>query len=434
VKTPLPLDEAARLDALRRYDVLDSPREAAFERIATMAARVFDVPTVLISLVDEDRQWLKSAYGCDLSETARDIAFCAHAILQDEVMVVPDASLDARFVDNPLVTGAPFVRFYAGAPLQTSEGFKLGTLCLLDTRPRELTPNERATLSDLAAVVVDELELRIAMKQSQLENRERRRAEEEVRQSEAHFRSLIENAMDIITILDPDGVILYESPALERIFDYAPDELIGRNAFEFVHPDDAPALLENFGRRVRGEGDSVSTGGAVEFRFLHKDGSWRTLEAAGSFPVSGPDARGIVVNSRDITERKRAEEALHESEARKAAILESALDCIVSIDHQGIITEFNPAAERTFGYTNEEACGRELADLIIPPQFRDLYRGGTDNFLSTGEWPALNRRLELPAQRSDGAAISIEMAVTRIAVDGPAVFAAHIRDISERAL
>jgi GAF domain-containing protein len=160
VNAPLPPNEKDRLTALRSYEILDTPPELAFERITTLAARVFAVPFSLLSFIDENRQWMKACMGTDMRQSSRDIAFCAHAILHDEVMVIPDATQDVRFMDNPLVVGPPAVRFYAGAPLVNSEGFKLGTVCILDTQPRAFGRAALKTLEDLAVIVVDQLELR----------------------------------------------------------------------------------------------------------------------------------------------------------------------------------------------------------------------------------------------------------------------------------
>ncbi|VVD76351.1 putative diguanylate cyclase AdrA [Pandoraea aquatica] len=158
--TGVGLDEAERLAALRRYEILDTPPEPAFDRIVRLASHVLGAPISLVSLIDESRQWFKARRGIDASQTPRSMAFCAHAILSDDVLVVPDARADRRFADNPLVTGDPNIRFYAGAPLRTPEGHRLGTLCVIDRRPRDLDDEKRGLLADLSALVVDELELR----------------------------------------------------------------------------------------------------------------------------------------------------------------------------------------------------------------------------------------------------------------------------------
>lgn len=156
-KPKLPDDEAARLRSLHALRILDTPSENRFDRLTRMAKRVFGVEISLVSLIDTERQWFKSKQGLDICETSRDISFCGHAILEDEVLFVSDATDDIRFADNPLVTGAPSVRFYAGCPLKDPHGYRIGTLCLIDSEPRGMTQDELETLRDLATMVEDEI-------------------------------------------------------------------------------------------------------------------------------------------------------------------------------------------------------------------------------------------------------------------------------------
>lgn len=155
----LPPDEETRLDALWRYDILDTAPDPKFDRVTSLAADLFAAPICLVSLVDRERQWFKSRVGLDALETPRDLAFCAYAILGDEVFVVPDATADSRFADSPLVLGPPFIRTYAGAPLVTPDGAHLGTLCIIYDRITEISSEMRTRLSALADIVVDALEL-----------------------------------------------------------------------------------------------------------------------------------------------------------------------------------------------------------------------------------------------------------------------------------
>jgi len=154
----LPADEAMRLADLHSMNLLDSPDEERFDRLTRLARRLFDVPIALISLVDQDRQWFKSCIGLPVRQTPRNISFCGHAILSEAPLVVEDTWQDPRFADNPLVTGEPHIRFYAGHPLQISTGRRLGTLCLIDQRPHRLNEEDRLLLADLAAMAVRELE------------------------------------------------------------------------------------------------------------------------------------------------------------------------------------------------------------------------------------------------------------------------------------
>jgi len=160
MKAPLPLDEAERIESLREYAVLDTPEETCFDELTELAARICEAPIALISLIDEERQWFKSRVGLDVTETTRDIAFCAHAIHQKELFIVPDATQDVRFADNPLVMGEPGIRFYAGAPLLTPEGHALGTLCVIDRKPREMSAEHQQAMRVLSHHVMTQLELR----------------------------------------------------------------------------------------------------------------------------------------------------------------------------------------------------------------------------------------------------------------------------------
>ncbi|MEU6389440.1 GAF domain-containing SpoIIE family protein phosphatase [Streptomyces sp. NPDC046939] len=155
--------EADRMGAVRRYDILDTPPDGAFDRVAALAARLFDVPVATVTIVDEDRIWFKATHGLDgVSEIGRDPGLCGSAILRDDALVIPDTLLDDLACGNPLVTGPLGVRFYAAAPITTVDGHKLGTVNVLDTRPRSITSEQTATLTDLAAIVMDELELRLS--------------------------------------------------------------------------------------------------------------------------------------------------------------------------------------------------------------------------------------------------------------------------------
>jgi GAF domain-containing protein len=155
-----PPNEEGRLEALRRFDILDTPAEKAFDDLVRLALYICETPIAAVTFIDKDRQWFKSKVGLDVPETKRDISFCVHALtLPNETLIVPDASLDARFSDNPLVTGEPKIRFYAGAPLVTEDGFVLGTLCVIDHVPKELSAAQKKALEVLRNQVMRELEL-----------------------------------------------------------------------------------------------------------------------------------------------------------------------------------------------------------------------------------------------------------------------------------
>lgn len=157
IKPATPADEYRRLETLRALKLLDTPPEERFDRVTRLARNIFGTPIALVSLVDADRQWFKSRQGLDATETPRDISFCGHAILDDRVMVVNDAAADERFCDNPLVCGDPNIRFYAGYPISAPDGSRIGTLCIIDREPREVSKEERGLLRELGRMVEEEL-------------------------------------------------------------------------------------------------------------------------------------------------------------------------------------------------------------------------------------------------------------------------------------
>lgn len=157
---PIPKNEAKRIKVLWQYEVLDTVPEEVFDELTALASHICGAPIALITLVDENRQWFKSKVGVEINQTGRDVSICAHTILQSDLLIIPDTTLDDRFKDNPLVTSAPKIRFYAGAPLVTPDGYALGTLCVLDQVPHQLTTDQKQALRVLARHVMTQLELR----------------------------------------------------------------------------------------------------------------------------------------------------------------------------------------------------------------------------------------------------------------------------------
>jgi GAF domain-containing protein len=181
MRIPIPANEAKRLKVLWQYEVLDTVPEEMFDDLTELAAHICEAPIGLISLIDEKRQWFKSKVGVAVAETPREVSFCAHAITQTGLFIVPDAAADPRFASNPMVTAGPRIRFYAGAPLVTPDGYALGTLCVVDKVPRELRPDQKQALAILARHVVSQLELRRRSRELLSVRQEKDKAQAEVR-------------------------------------------------------------------------------------------------------------------------------------------------------------------------------------------------------------------------------------------------------------
>jgi diguanylate cyclase (GGDEF)-like protein/PAS domain S-box-containing protein len=302
---PIPPDESARLAALARYEILDTPTEPAFDRLTRLAARLLDVPIALVSLVDEERQWWKARLGLPGVETPRDDAFCAHAILGREPLVVADAARDERFARNPLVTGAPHIRAYAGAPLVTPDGHRIGTLCVIDRRPRDFSPEQVAVLADLSSLVMDELELR-------LQRRLAVEGAQQARQSVEEMRILFEHAPLALWTLDPEGIVLSWNRAAEQAFGWTAAEAVGH----FL-PTVGPAERASYDELAR-ELARERSARVVERKRLRKDGSPIDVRLAVSPLFDDQDRlRGFLSIAQDVTEELRLREEL-----RRAALID----------------------------------------------------------------------------------------------------------------
>lgn len=296
MKAALPPQEVQRLQTLQSYAVMDTPNESSFDDLVQLASHICQTPMALVSLIDEQRQWFKSRVGLDAPETPREMAFCAHAILQpDELLQVRDAQQDPRFADNPLVTGEPHIRFYAGMPLVTSTGHALGTLCVIDRMPRELNPAQHQALCVLGRQVMTLLELRRTLAQRDHERTLNRTLARAVEQSPVS-----------IVMANLNGDIEYVNPQFETLTGYTLGEVLGRN----------PRFLQSGDKSAEEYADlwQTLTAGDTwrgEFRNKKKDGTlfW---EQASISPVLG--AAGLVTHyvavKEDITERRRIETQL----------------------------------------------------------------------------------------------------------------------------
>ncbi|MCU1689821.1 MAG: sensor hybrid histidine kinase, partial [Jatrophihabitantaceae bacterium] len=283
-RPPIPADEAERIAALRALALLDTPSEERFDRITRTAQRVLNVPIALITLVDTDRQYFKSCQGLGVSETPRSASFCAHAIAADDILHVRDALEDPRFVRNPLVLGSPYIRFYAGKPLQSVSGHRLGTLCVIDIVPRDLTEDEASTLIDLAAWA--ELELAVITMSQAVRQRD---------QLQRRLRTVAESVPLGLALLDPSHGITAANSSLSALTGLSTDALVGAPLNRLL--SDRTTANRPLVLTVPGEMDAVLTAA---------DGSRRDVRVSCA-PLQDDDGGALVAVISDVTAQRAVE-------------------------------------------------------------------------------------------------------------------------------
>jgi PAS domain S-box-containing protein len=320
--------EALRLAALRQYAILDTAPEAAFDDLTRLAAQICGTPICLISLSDEHRQWFKSSFGLDISEVPREITFCTYAIHQPDVMIVPDAQADERFAATPLMAAIPHLRFYAGAPLLTSEGHALGTLCVLDYIPRNLGLEQVAALRSLGHQVIAQLDLRRRVSDLERIMIDRVMVEAVLREREEQFRQLAENIRDVFFVAAPDmNQIFYVSPAYEEVWGRTCADLYEQpgSFLGAIHPSDREQVIDV-------EHWSEPSNTRWECRIVRPDGGIRWVRTR-IFSVcdDGGHVCRLAGIAEDITERKQADLALQEAhEDLERRVVERTSDYITS--------------------------------------------------------------------------------------------------------
>ena len=367
----MPINEPERLKALTQYQILDTAPEAAFDDLARMAAQLCGTPIALITFVDAKRQWSKSRIGLDLVETPREESFCAAGILEHGVTVIQDATQDAAFAKNPLVTGPEQLRFYAATPLVTPQGHALGTLCVLDRRRRHLNAAQLDALTALGRQVVTQLELRLHVLELEREVADHQRTEEALRRAEQKYRSIFENVGEGIFQTTPDGHFISANPMLARIYGFAtPEELMASfsDLSRQLYVD--PNRRAEFIRLM--EQDAVIS--KFESEVFHQNGSviWINENARA---VRDEQGRLLYYEGtvEDITERKRSEEAMRQSEMRFRSVWENSADGMRLADGQGIIRAVNPCFCEIVGMREDELVGRPFT-VVYPDEAENRRR------------------------------------------------------------
>jgi len=327
MNSPIPEFEPARLLALRSLEIIDTEREESFDRATRIVSRMLDVPICLISLIDDDREWFKSTCGVDMTEIPRDGSFCAHAIMNDEVMVVPDARLDPRFADRSSVIGYPGIRAYAGAPLRSSDGFNLGTICAIDTNPRTFSQAEIRTLEEMSAIVVDLIE--------------QRRAKEQLANERKLIDGIMESIPAIVYFLDRNGEYQFVNSRWEQWHKRSLDEVKGRHYQDIVGTDILPRIEPLIQRAYKGQVTSEE----IYLEDVRQGGQLTYV------PVFDDDNRveGVVASAMDITRLLEAEGSLASREdelKQQAGVLQTALNsmnhAIAVWNSEGQLEAWNP--------------------------------------------------------------------------------------------
>jgi PAS domain S-box-containing protein len=417
-----------RLAALVRHQILDTIAEPELDDVVALVSAICKVPIALISLVDVDRQWFKAKVGVEATQTGLDTSVCALAIRQNDVFVIEDLAADPRTAHMSLVAGDPRIRFYAGAPLITSDGYALGSLCAIDTtsRPEGLTPEQQQALKVLARHVIAHIELKRG-----IHRREKALVASEIQRvtDDNRYRLLVEAVVDYaIYMLDADGIVTSWNPGAQRFKGYEAEEIIGKHFSAFYGEDDRQAgLPERALEKARTEGRFESEGWRVR-----KDGTqfWAHVVID---PIRTPtgDILGYAKITRDLSERRLAEEALRRSEQQFKLLVQGVTDySIYMLDPDGKVTNWNPGAQRIKGYAPEEIIGQHFSRFYTD---EDRENGAPDKALDIA---AIEGRIERDGWRvrKDGTRFWANVIIDAVRDESGRLigFAKITRDITEQ--
>lgn len=355
--------ELQRLEALRQLRILDTEPEPDFDDIVKLASSICGTTVSLINLVDEKRHWFKAKTGTTVNEVSPEVSFCTHTIQQNDVLVIHDALADEKFVQNPLVTGEPHIRFYAGIPLLTSEGLKLGTLCVIDQEPRQLNEQQLFSLRILSRQVMKLMELKLRLIQLNEANQELVSDDDMIRTNlayitelqkhlelrEAQYRALVEEAGDMIYELAEGGAFSYMNPAMVNTSGFTKEELQTMKYWELVHKDYQEGVIEFYHRqRIALQGTSY-----LEFPIITKDGRELWVGQGVTMLFNELEVFKVRAVARDITDIYKARMDLAESEQRFKSLAENSPMAIFQSDTRNDIVYSNEKWEDIFGISAE---------------------------------------------------------------------------------
>ncbi|WP_380783527.1 PAS domain S-box protein [Sphingomonas sp. R86520] len=348
--------ETMRLAALERYEVMDTPREASFDDLAGLTAKLLEAPIAVINLIGEGRQFFKAEVGLGVRSTPLESSFCVKALLEDDFLLISNLTLDGRFECNPLVSGDPHIRSYAGALLKTGEGLPIGTLCVLDHRPREWTALHQETLRVLAHQVMAQLDLRLTIK-------DRDRRYDEVRESEDRFRNMADHAPVMMWVTDPQGICTYLNRQWYIFTGQTPAEAEGLGWLDATHPDDRAEA-----GRIFLEANAAAAPFRLEYRLRCADGSYRWAIDAAS-PRFGQDGQflGYIGSVIDIDERRTAEDAVRHANALLAAVMDAVPGVVYAKDRAGRMLAANRGTAELVGKPLTEIIGRTDREFLEDP-------------------------------------------------------------------
>jgi len=366
MKAPPPVQETERLAALRQYQILDTEPEPAFDDLTELAAQICGTPMAVISLVDAERLWFKSKVGLEFTEVPRECSFCVQTIEQSEPLIVPDALADERFAQSPLVTSPPHLRFYAGVCLRTPQGQGLGSLCVLDQQPNSLNQKQIKALQALGRQVVTQLELRRHITDLASTATECQRMETALRESEARYRAIVEDQTELICRFLPDGTLTFANRACCKFLGKAYRTLMGQNLASLLSEAEQASMSEQLATLRSSPPDHAIT---CESRFATPEGDfcWLQWTTRAIFDQEGRLAE-FQAAGRDITNRKRIEEALSKERDLMAALLNTVGALVIVLDREGRIVRFNHACEKLTGYSFAEVQGKCFWDWLVPAE------------------------------------------------------------------